>query len=203
MFPGPAGTPATRTCSTLSVGSEAAARTTGLGAVNAAVAPDVLAPARLGPVELRNRVIKAATFEGMAPRALVTDDLIGFHVRHARGGVGMTTVAYCAVSPEGRTDRHQIWMRPDAVPGLRRLSDAVHAEAEGQGGEKGRQRAQNIAEDENGQRAVPIRQMAGRIRCQCLRDVAQHIKQSGDLRRLEDAVAGREQLRGRKDEQAV
>jgi len=40
----------------------------------------------------------------------------------------MTTVAYCAASPEGRTDRHQIWMRPDAVPGLRRLTDAVHAE---------------------------------------------------------------------------
>ena len=64
----------------------------------------------------------------MTPRGLVTDDLIGFHVRHARGGAAMTTVAYCAVSPEGRTDRHQIWMRPDALAGLRRLTDAVHAE---------------------------------------------------------------------------
>jgi len=95
--------------------------------VNATVA-NVFAPARLGPVELRNRVIKAATFEGMTPHALVTDDLIAYHLRPARGGVGMTTVAYCAVSPEGRTDRHQIWMRPEAVPGLRRLTDAVHAE---------------------------------------------------------------------------
>ena len=91
-------------------------------------APEVFAPARLGPVELRNRVIKAATFEGRTPRGLVTDDLIDFHLRPARGGVGMTTVAYCAVSPEGRTDRHQIWMRAEAVPGLRRLTDAVHAE---------------------------------------------------------------------------
>jgi 2,4-dienoyl-CoA reductase-like NADH-dependent reductase (Old Yellow Enzyme family) len=90
--------------------------------------PDVFAPARLGPIELRNRVIKAATFEGMTPRALVTDELVEYHLRPARGGVGMTTVAYCAVSPEGRTDRHQIWMRPEAVPGLRRLTDAVHAE---------------------------------------------------------------------------
>jgi 2,4-dienoyl-CoA reductase-like NADH-dependent reductase (Old Yellow Enzyme family) len=77
---------------------------------------------------LRNRVIKAATFEGMTPRGLVTDALIDYHLRPARGGVGMTTVAYCAVSPEGRTDRHQIWMRPEAVPGLRRLTEAVHAE---------------------------------------------------------------------------
>jgi 2,4-dienoyl-CoA reductase-like NADH-dependent reductase (Old Yellow Enzyme family) len=88
----------------------------------------VLEPARLGPVELRNRVIKAATFEGMTPHGLVTDELIEFHLRPARGGVGMTTVAYCAVSPEGRTDRHQMWMRPEAVPGLRRLAEAVHAE---------------------------------------------------------------------------
>ncbi|MEV5298043.1 NADH:flavin oxidoreductase [Amycolatopsis methanolica] len=89
---------------------------------------DVFAPARLGPVELRNRIIKAATFEGATPDALVTDRLIEFHRRQARGGVGMTTVAYCAVSPEGRTDRHQIWMREEALPGLGRLTDAVHAE---------------------------------------------------------------------------
>lgn len=89
---------------------------------------DVFAPARLGPVELRNRIIKAATFEGATPDALVTDRLIEFHRRPARGGVGMTTVAYCAVSPEGRTDRHQIWMREEALPGLRRLTEAVHAE---------------------------------------------------------------------------
>ncbi|MCP9972526.1 MULTISPECIES: NADH:flavin oxidoreductase [Actinomadura] len=89
---------------------------------------DVFEPARLGPLTLRNRVIKAATFEGMAPLSLVTDDLIEYHRRPAAGGVGMTTVAYCAVAPEGRTERGQIWMRPDAVPGLRRLTDAVHAE---------------------------------------------------------------------------
>ncbi|AIG75281.1 Hypothetical protein AJAP_11990 [Amycolatopsis japonica] len=89
---------------------------------------DVFAPARLGPVRLRNRIIKAATFEGVTPDAVVTDRLIEFHRTVARGGVGMTTVAYCAVSPEGRTDRHQIWMREEALPGLRRLTEAVHAE---------------------------------------------------------------------------
>lgn len=91
-------------------------------------APDPLAPAQLGPVRLRNRVIKAATYEGMTRNSLVTDDLIDFHRRVAAGGVGMTTVAYCAVAPEGRTDRHQLYWRDDAMPGLRRLTDAVHAE---------------------------------------------------------------------------
>ncbi|MBY8860645.1 NADH:flavin oxidoreductase [Nocardia sp. CA2R105] len=89
---------------------------------------DIFAPAQLGPITLRNRVIKAATFEGRTPDALVTDELIDFHREIASGGVGMTTVAYCAVAPGGRTDRHQIWMRPEALPGLRRLTDAVHAE---------------------------------------------------------------------------
>ncbi|QFU89452.1 NADH:flavin oxidoreductase [Amycolatopsis sp. YIM 10] len=88
----------------------------------------VFEPARLGPVRLRNRIIKAATFEGATPDAVVTDRLIEFHRRVAAGGAGMTTVAYCAVSPEGRTDRHQLWMRDEAVPGLRRLTEAVHAE---------------------------------------------------------------------------
>ncbi|BBU24027.1 NADH:flavin oxidoreductase [Mycobacterium xenopi] len=91
-------------------------------------APDIFAPAKLGPLTLRNRIIKAATFEARTPDALVTDDLIEYHRLPAAGGVGMTTVAYCAVSPGGRTGGNQIWMRREAVPGLRRLTEAVHAE---------------------------------------------------------------------------
>ena len=88
---------------------------------------NVFSPARLGPVTLRNRVIKSATFEGRTPDALVTDDLIEFHAELGRGGVGMTTAAYLAVSPEGRTHREQLYWREEALPGLRRLTDAVHA----------------------------------------------------------------------------
>ncbi|CAN5547612.1 NADH:flavin oxidoreductase [soil metagenome] len=90
--------------------------------------PDVFAPAELGPIRLRNRVIKAATFEARSPGGAVTDALIDYHQAPAAGGGGMTTVAYCAVSPEGRTERDQILMRPDTVPGLQRLVAAVHAE---------------------------------------------------------------------------
>jgi 2,4-dienoyl-CoA reductase-like NADH-dependent reductase (Old Yellow Enzyme family) len=90
--------------------------------------PDVFAPASLGPLTLRNRVIKAATFEGAAPGGIVSERLIEFHRQMAAGGVGMTTVAYLAVSPEGRTDRHCVLLNDDSVPELRRLTEAVHGE---------------------------------------------------------------------------
>jgi 2,4-dienoyl-CoA reductase-like NADH-dependent reductase (Old Yellow Enzyme family) len=77
---------------------------------------------------LRNRLIKAATFEGMSYRGQVTDALVDFHRTVAAGGVGMTTVAYCAVSPEGRGAPNEMVLRPDLVPELNRLVDAVHSE---------------------------------------------------------------------------
>jgi 2,4-dienoyl-CoA reductase-like NADH-dependent reductase (Old Yellow Enzyme family) len=90
---------------------------------------DPFAPARLGPLELRNRFIKAATFEGRTPRRVVTPELIEFHRRFAAGGVGMTTVAYCAVTRAGSTDGHQIVLdNPEVGDGLRSLTDAVHGE---------------------------------------------------------------------------
>ena len=90
--------------------------------------PDPFGPARLGPLRLRNRIVKAATFEGMSRDGLVSDALVEYVTRFAAGGVGLSTLAYCAVSPEGRTVRHQLWMRREVLPGLRRLTDAVHAE---------------------------------------------------------------------------
>src|ERR1700754_810999 len=90
--------------------------------------PNVFTPAKLGPVTLRNRIIKSATFEACTPNALVTDDLITYHRLPAAGGVGMTTVAYLGVTQGGRTEGNGIWWRPEAIPGLRKLTDAIHAE---------------------------------------------------------------------------
>src|SRR6476659_2532818 len=89
---------------------------------------DVLSPASIGPVTLRNRVLKAATYEGLSHRSRVTTDLVAFHRAYAAGGVGMTTVAYCAVAPDGRTAPDQLQWTDEAMPGLRALTDAVHDE---------------------------------------------------------------------------
>jgi 2,4-dienoyl-CoA reductase-like NADH-dependent reductase (Old Yellow Enzyme family) len=91
-------------------------------------AHDPFAPATLGPLTIRNRIVKAATFEGATREHVVSDTLIEFHRRVAAGGVGMTTVAYCAVSADGCGTPNEIVLTPDTVPGLRRLADVVHAE---------------------------------------------------------------------------
>jgi 2,4-dienoyl-CoA reductase-like NADH-dependent reductase (Old Yellow Enzyme family) len=85
-------------------------------------------PGRIGALTLRNRVIKTATYEGMCPGGVPSQALVNHHRELAAGGVGMTTVAYCAVSPNGRTFAEQMFMREEIVPELRRLTDAVHAE---------------------------------------------------------------------------
>lgn len=85
-------------------------------------------PAELGPLTLRNRIIKAATFEGRTHGGRVSPELVEFHRRIAAGGVAMTTVAYLSVAPGGRTDSGALWLHPEVVGGLRTLTDAVHAE---------------------------------------------------------------------------
>ena len=85
-------------------------------------------PSRLGHLTLRNRSIRSAAFEGMCPGHLVSDDLLNYHRSVAAGGIGMTTVAYAAVSQSGLSFDHQLWLRKEAVPGLKALTDAVHRE---------------------------------------------------------------------------
>jgi len=88
----------------------------------------LFSPFKLGPVTLRNRAIRAAAFEGMCPGNMPSDDLFNYHQAVAAGGVGMTTVAYASVNQSGISFPHQLWLRKEAVPGLRKLTDAVHRE---------------------------------------------------------------------------
>ena len=85
-------------------------------------------PVTLGPLTLRNRTIRSAAFESMCPGNKPSPELLYYHTSVARGGVGMTTVAYAAVTRSGLSFDRQLWMRPEIVPGLRTLTDAVHRE---------------------------------------------------------------------------
>lgn len=84
-------------------------------------------PYRLGPVTLRNRTIRSAAFENMAYNNSPSDDLYNYHTAVARGGIGMTTVAYCAVCKSGVSFAAQLYMRPEIIPGLKRITDSIHS----------------------------------------------------------------------------
>ena len=85
-------------------------------------------PYKLGSVTLRNRVIRSAAFESMGKDFSPTQALKDYHVSVARGGVGMTTVAYASINRSGISFNKQLWLRDEIVPGLRDLTDAVHKE---------------------------------------------------------------------------
>jgi 2,4-dienoyl-CoA reductase (NADPH2) len=83
-------------------------------------------PLRVGPLTLRNRFIKSATNEGMARGGTPSKQLVKFHESIAAGGIAMTTVAYCAVAPDGRTFVDQITLDNESVRHLKVLTSAVH-----------------------------------------------------------------------------
>lgn len=85
-------------------------------------------PVTIGPATLPNRFIRSGANEMMTAGSLPTKSLLEFHRRLAAGGVGMTTLAYIAVSPDGRTFASQGVLNAASVPHYRAITDAVHAE---------------------------------------------------------------------------
>lgn len=85
-------------------------------------------PGRIGPIELRNRTIRSAAFEGMGRDNGPTDQLRDYHVSVARGGVGMTTLAYAGICHSALSFKTQLWLRPEIVTPLLDITDRIHAE---------------------------------------------------------------------------
>ena len=92
------------------------------------MASNLFTPAQIGPVTLRNRTIRSAAFEGMCPGNRPSQMLAEYHRSVAAGGVGMTTLAYASVTRNGLSFDTQLWMRPEIIPALRDITDAIHAE---------------------------------------------------------------------------
>ncbi len=88
----------------------------------------LFSPVTFGPLTLRNRTIRSAAFESMCPENTPTQMLLDYHRSVAAGGVGMTTVAYAAVTQSGLSFDRQLWLRPSIIPRLHELTKAVHDE---------------------------------------------------------------------------
>ena len=85
-------------------------------------------PASIGPLTLKNRTIRSAAFESMCPGNAPSGQLADYHRSVAAGGVGMTTIAYAAVTRSGLSFDRQLWMRPEIVPALKKITDCIHKE---------------------------------------------------------------------------
>ena len=91
-----------------------------------------LEPGRIGPLTLRNRLVRAATGETMATaRGDVTDAHVRLYGDLARGGAGLIITGHLFVEQRGQYAPFQLGIHDDqCVAGLRRITEAVHA-AEG------------------------------------------------------------------------
>ena len=87
-----------------------------------------LAPGRIGGLALANRLVRAATSETMATEdGVVTDALVAFYDRLAAGGAGLLITGHIYVEARGQCSPRQMGLHHDRlVPGLRRLTEAVH-----------------------------------------------------------------------------
>ena len=69
-----------------------------------------LSPANLGRLPLKNRIIKAATYEGKTPDGVPGELLLDFHRAIVEGGTAMTTIGYCTTEADGRINDQMMWM---------------------------------------------------------------------------------------------
>lgn len=88
---------------------------------------DLFTPGNIGPVTLRNRTIRSAAFEGMGKDNNPTPMLRDYHLSVAKGGVGMTTLAYAGICRSALSFKTQLWLRPEIVTPLREITDGIHS----------------------------------------------------------------------------
>jgi len=92
--------------------------------------PDIFAPAFINKLELRNRFVRSATWEGLAaPDGSCTPEVIKIITELARGGVGLIISSHTFISPEGRATGRQLAIHSDVLAKtLKPLTASVHKE---------------------------------------------------------------------------
>jgi len=88
----------------------------------------LLTPARIGRVEIRNRIVMPPMTTRLADQeGFVTDDTVAYYMARVRGGVGLITVEMASPERAGRHRRRELGIYDDRfVPGLTRLVDDIH-----------------------------------------------------------------------------
>lgn len=89
----------------------------------------LLAPGRIGPLALANRVVLPGMDMNLCHDGEIVEGDVAHYAARAEGGVAMVVTGACAVAyPHGATSRKEPGLSDDRfLPGLRMLADAVHA----------------------------------------------------------------------------
>ena len=93
----------------------------------------VFEPKEIGGMVIKNRLVRAATTEGMASEdGSVTDELVELYKTLAEGGVGLMITGYAYVQPSGKAIPRQTGIyKDDLIPGWRKIADTVHEHGDG------------------------------------------------------------------------
>jgi 2,4-dienoyl-CoA reductase-like NADH-dependent reductase (Old Yellow Enzyme family) len=84
-------------------------------------------PTKIKNMDLRNRFVRSATYDGCADRGSVTEKQISLYTTLAEGGVGLIITGITCVHDNGRTSRFQNSISSDEfIPELKRLTSVVH-----------------------------------------------------------------------------
>ena len=88
----------------------------------------LFSPFKLGSLELQNRFIRSATYEGMTTQeGKVTEKLLKMYETLAKGEIGLIISGYMNVHPLGRAYNYQTNIYSDEfLPGLEELANTVH-----------------------------------------------------------------------------
>lgn len=84
----------------------------------------------LGPITLKNRFVRSATFEGLAlPGGFSQPKLSNFYRRLTCGGVGLIITGHMYVNPAGRASARQVGIFNDAlIDGIAQVAETIHRE---------------------------------------------------------------------------
>lgn len=91
--------------------------------------PHLLSPGRIGPMELRNRIVVMAMGVNFGePDGASGERIVAFHERHAEGGAALIISGACGVMyPIGQVQPWQVAISEDRfIPGLTRLAEGAH-----------------------------------------------------------------------------
>src|SRR6266540_2181921 len=88
----------------------------------------LLTPARIGSVEIPNRIVMPPmTTRTADEEGFITDESVAYYMARVRGGTGLITVEMASPEKAGRHRRREVGIYDDRfLPGLTRLVDEIH-----------------------------------------------------------------------------